>query len=175
MPISVVCGCGKHWQVHDSFAGQTALCPACGEEVTVPPYEGSEPPAAAYVPSSLPIVTAVDVIPLGGVDPDDASDYLQDPAARPGVRAEGDAARGLADLWRQLSPGVVMSCHLPAFGVRFRDGAGVICRASICWTCNSIRGDVGGEAFEYSFDAWDPAGMALFAELQRIAGSPPGT
>lgn len=122
-----------------------------------------------YSPSSLPPVTAVEVVLLSGVDdPPRVTGYMS-AAGATSVLIGGMAATQIADLWRRLPPGDTARCHTPPFGLRFLVGGEVICQGSICWQCNNIYGDAGGEPFFYEFDAEGEVSRSLLAQLQRIA------
>ena len=146
------------------------LCPRYAEEVEVP-YPGRPGPVVeAYSPSSLPHVSAVEVLALDKVDPLDVSDYLRDRTKAPGIRVAGETARRIADLWRSLPPGVFCAPHMAMFGLRFLDGGRVVCSASLCWIGSTLRGHFDGRTFEYGFETFDKRSFALYEELQRISG-----
>jgi len=120
-----------------------------------------------YAPSSLPPVTAVEVVALRGVRPDSVNGYMA-VVGVPGVTVRGAAAERIADLWRRLPPGEPARCHVPPFGLRFLAGDEVICQGSVCWKCNNLYGDAGGDPIHYSFYAGGEVSRALLAELQRV-------
>ena len=119
-----------------------------------------------YAPPSLPPVEAVEVVVLRGLDPLPVREYLA-AAGVPRVTVRGAAAARIADLWRRLPPGEQARCHVPPFGLRFVAGGEVVCQASVCWTCNNLYGDAGGDSIHYSFDAGDEVSRALLAELRH--------
>jgi hypothetical protein len=123
----------------------------------------------AYSPSSLPAVTAVEVIALVGEWRRDRVEAMFGvvPAGL-AVRVEGPAAERIADLWRRLPPGRQARCHLPPYGLRFLVGREVVCQASVCWRCNNVYGEAAGRPLHYEFDADDAASQELLAELQRV-------
>ena len=126
-----------------------------------------------YRPSSLPPVTAVQVLDLRGVEPYPAPGYLS-AAGTPAVTVHGRAAARIADLWRRLPPGHAARCHTPPFGLRFLAGDEVIGQGSVCWGCNTIYGHAGGAPLFYAFDATAGVSVALLAELERVAGAEAG-
>jgi hypothetical protein len=170
MSIKVNCDSGKEWWAHDTLAGRPMLCPTCAEEVTVPNPDGSDPTAEGYAPSSLPRVSAVEVIALSRVDPRDVRNTLRSSTSAPRVKVTGHIALRVAELWRQLPPGALTTSHMPVFGLRFLDSDQVVCRASVCWVGSNIRGDCGDVPFEYGFDPFVGSSMALYQALQRIIG-----
>lgn len=170
MPITVTCHICRHeWKVADVYAGRTGWCPKCAEEVSIPGKAGSSP--KAYEPTSLPSVSAVEVVALAGVESGRVSDRLRNRKIAPGVRATGEAAARVASLWRGLVPGLVSATHLPVYGLRFLDGDRVIGCAAICWVGGSVRGEFGGRPAEFSFEGFDPNALALYQELSRITGA----
>ena len=170
MSIKIECGCGHEWTVRDTLAGKAILCPRCAEEITIPHPGGLGPAAEPYSPSSLSRVSAVEVLALAQVDAPDLTNYLRDRAKTPGVRIEGETAGRIADLWRNLAPGVLSVTHMPVFGLRFLDGDRVICQASLCWIGTCIRGESTGRSFEYGFEL-DETAVALYEELKRVTGN----
>jgi len=123
----------------------------------------------AYLPTSLPPVTAVDVVVLSSVEPDNLYEFMHFASDAPTTRIEGKDARWVAHLWRRLPFGDIAKCHVPPYGLRFFFEDNVICQGSICWGCNNIYGDVVGDPFTCGFDAGSAVSGALLAELQRIA------
>ncbi len=123
---------------------------------------------SGYLPSSLPPVTAVEVVDLRGMDLKRIHAALDDTSV-PWVAASAAAAKRIADLWRQLPPGHSARCHTPPFGLRFVAGDAVICRGSVCWACNNIYGDTGATPFFFAFDASSAVAGELLAELKRAA------
>ena len=100
-----------------------------------------------YSPASLPDISSVEVVSLEGVEADRADQYMDNAAAAPSVRLDGDAAQRIAALWRRLPPGEQARCHTPPFGLRFRTGERVVCQASLCWECNNSSGNGEGRRF----------------------------
>lgn len=85
----------------------------------------------------------------------------------PGVRIDGPAAQHIAGLWRRLPGGHQARCHQPPYGLRFLVDGRVVCRASVCWRCNNVAGEAGGQPIHYEFDSADPAAQELLMELRR--------
>ena len=123
----------------------------------------------AYSPTSLPPVTAVDVVVLSSVKPINVYEFMNFSSDAPTVRIEGRDARWIAHLWRQLPFGEEAKCHIPPYGLRFFFEGNVICQGSICWQCNNICGDVLGDPFTFGFNTKSAVSDALLAELQGIA------
>ena len=122
----------------------------------------------SYLPSSLPPVSAVEVVVLDSVEPKHVGSYMQSASNAPSVKLEGEQALSIAALWRQLPPGHQARCHTPPFGLRFFVEEDVVCQASICWECDNIFGDVGGTSFCYEFSSKRPISRKLLAELRQI-------
>jgi hypothetical protein len=122
-------------------------------------------------PSSLPPVDAVEVVDLAGVAAAGVRDYMDAAADAPSVRVSGTEAQRIAELWRELPAGEQARCHIPPFGLRFYCGGGrLVGRASICWQCNNIFGDAGGQDLFFEFDASLPGSRQLLAECERLIG-----
>jgi hypothetical protein len=96
------------------------------------------------LPEQLPEVNEIEILILNGRGAIEGMKILDD---APYKRIEGQTAREIADLFRQLPPGKSVRCHTPPFGLRFymQD---VPRQCSLCWECNNIYGD-----FQYDFDA----------------------
>lgn len=122
-----------------------------------------------YLPSSLPMVSAVEIVDIRRVNPRNVDEYMTAVDA-PSVAIDGDVAQHIADLWRRLPSGEQYRCHIPPFGLRFVSKDQVICQASICWRCNNAFGHVDGNSIHFEFDGQDAVSRELLAELQRIAG-----
>ena len=127
-----------------------------------------------YTPASLPSITAVDVVVLRDIEANRVDEYMREAEGATSVTLAGEAAQRIASLWRQLPPDEMSRCHMPPFGLRFRSGGVVICQASVCWECNNIFGDQGGEPLAYGFDATASVARRLLAELRRAVGDPAG-
>lgn len=119
-----------------------------------------------YAPSSLPPVEAVEVVDLRGIGALAVREYMTT-AGVVGVTVRGAAAARIADLWRRLPPGMPARCHVPPFGLRFVAGGAVVCQGSVCWKCNNVYGDAGGDPIRYSFDAEAEVSRTLLAELRQ--------
>jgi hypothetical protein len=129
---------------------------------------------ATFAPSSLPPIDAVDVVDLAGVRAKGVDGYMAAAAGARSVRLSGAGAERIAALWRGLPPGKHARCHIPPFGLRFYRGGQLICQASICWQCNNLVGDAGGEASFYEFDASHPTSRELLHACERAAGRKAG-
>lgn len=130
---------------------------------------------ATVTPSSLPPIDAVDVVDLSDVvdvGAGGADGYLRAADDAPGVRVSGAAAERVAGLYRGLPAGEQARCHVPPFGLRFYAGGRLLGRASICWRCNNIFGDAGGEPLFFAFDASHPTSRALLAACEQAVGRP---
>jgi hypothetical protein len=125
--------------------------------------------SAPYFPGSLPEITSAEVVVLSHVDPARGS-HMRAAGRAPAFRVEGERAQRLADLWRRLPPGKQSRCHIPAFGFRFFSGRRLVCEASVCWRCDNIHGEWGGESFGYEFDAEAPVSRELLSEAQQVTG-----
>jgi hypothetical protein len=88
------------------------------------------------------------------------------------VRAGTSAIQQIISLWQALPPGESARCHVPPFGVRFFSGETVMCQASICWRCNNIYGEAGGQQFYYFFDAKAPSSRSLLSLFEALLGTP---
>ena len=121
---------------------------------------------SAYSPSSLPDVTAVEIALLCG--------KIVEPTRAPSKIAVNEtAAKLLAGLYRQLSPGTSARCHMPAFGLVFISGTACIGSVSICWQCTNLYFYSGTNRMLYGFDPSTPAAQQLHAELCQLAGLNP--
>ncbi|HEX3313345.1 MAG TPA: hypothetical protein VHR72_00585 [Gemmataceae bacterium] len=110
----------------------------------------------------------MEVVELRGVKPTHVNKYMKAAGRARCVRLAGAEAQRIAELWRDLPAGHQMRCHIPPFGLRFIAEGQVICEGSICWKCNNIFGDVGGEPFAYEFDAKADVSQALLLQLRRV-------
>jgi|JI9StandDraft_2_1071091.scaffolds.fasta_scaffold57048_3 hypothetical protein len=124
-----------------------------------------------YHPSSLPSVTAVDIVDLRQVDANRVTEYMAGAINAPAVRRQDQQAQEIAEMWRALPPGDTIRCHTPAVGIRFFDGNVIKCEASICWECENLFGHAEGEPIAYCFDPRSTAGRELFLALQEIIGA----
>ena len=122
------------------------------------------------VPSSLPPIDAVEAVDLAGLDPDRVSEYMAAAVNAPRVAVTGSDAERIACLWRGLPEGEQMRCHIPPFGLRFYSRRRLICEASVCWECNNIFGNAGGEHLWYGFDASHEHSRELLAACKRAIG-----
>lgn len=100
----------------------------------------------------LPQVEFVDIVNLKGVETNCVSEYMQNAVDAPSIRLEGKAAEEIADLWRRLPKDLNMRCHIPPFGLRFYCNGELYLRASLCWQCDNIFGDIKGEKFSSTFN-----------------------
>lgn len=132
------------------------------------------PKAKGYDPASLPRVATVEVVDLRKIHGWTFGLGERPPRkkAPPSVALPPAAAEEVAALWRRLPPGEQARCHLPAYGLRFRDEETVRCEASLCWECRNIYGKADGTAFEYEFDAEDPVSQDLLAACRAAFGHP---
>ena len=121
-----------------------------------------------YAPASLPPITSVEIVALKSIIAIRVSQYMQSACNAPSVSIGGDDAQRIADLWRSLPPGEQARCHIPPYGLRFRDKERVVCEASICWECDNIYGEANGRQFSYEFDASHATSTMLLAELRRF-------
>ncbi len=123
----------------------------------------------AYSPASLPPITSVEVVDLGGIVADQVDQYMQCAIDATSVTLRGNDAQRIAELWRLLPRGNQSRCHMPPYGLRFWSGERVVCEASLCWECDNIFGVSEGRSIHYEFDANQPSSKALFAELRRAS------
>lgn len=128
------------------------------------------PGGRKFLPALLPTVTSVDIVIVSGLNPVWLDEYMVAAKNAPAIEVCGAAALRIAELWRQLPPGNQARCHVPRFGLRFRDANQVFCEASVCWRCNNIYGELNGEKVYFEFDAEQPVSQQLLAELRRVAG-----
>ena len=130
-----------------------------------------QPPwGSKFSPSLLPPVTSVDIVILKGISPDRVDGYMAAAKNAPAIEVRGAAALRIAKLWRQLPSGNQARCHVPPFGLRFRNADRVLCQGSLCWRCNNIYGDMDGEKVYFEFDAGQPVSRELLADLRRLSG-----
>lgn len=124
------------------------------------------------MPTSLPEIDRVEVVDLRGVRVQRVNEYMSVAASTgaPFVSVEGEQARRISGLWRELPPGVSMRCHDPVFGFRFYAGDDLVAEASVCWHCNNLFGQGRGRVISYVFDASHPTSQSLLREAQRVTG-----
>jgi hypothetical protein len=121
-------------------------------------------------PSSLPEIDKVELVDLRRVEMSIASEYMAKARTAPRWSVAGDEAKLIASLFRELSAGEQMRCHVPPFGFRFFAGGKRVAEASVCWQCNNIFGTIGDQKLSFEFDGSSPVATRLLAEAQRISG-----
>jgi hypothetical protein len=124
--------------------------------------------SSSYAPSSLPVVSSIEIVALQDVEAKLVSKYMDAAAAAPCIRIVGRDTERLAKLWRRLPPGHQMRCHTPRIGLCFRSGERIVCQGSICWKCHNIYGDVAGAHFCYEFDADSKPSKTLLSEIRKL-------
>lgn len=124
-----------------------------------------------YSPSSLPAVSAIEVVDLRRVNPSRGPSYMECAAGAPSIRCDDERVAQVANWWRSLPPGEVIRCHTPPIGVRFYAGSTLVCEASVCWGCENLVGRFEGRAISCTFDPRSEPGMELFSLLQSIIGA----
>jgi hypothetical protein len=123
-----------------------------------------------YQPSELPNIDAVELVGLKGLQPNRVSEYMKIAKDAPSIHIQGESARQIAHLWRQLPPHEQMRCHNPPFGLRFFRKNKLLVEGSVCWECNNIFVEENGEDFSYTFDGQHARSQQLLTLLEQIAG-----
>ncbi|WP_171183995.1 hypothetical protein [Alienimonas chondri] len=116
-------------------------------------------------PSSLPPVDAVTVVDL-----QELGSTLE--AVRAASEEPCDQALGqeIASAWRRLELGMQARCHLPPVAFRFFSNGEAILEATVCWKCNNILGERGGERISISFNSSCEAAAELLSLAERAIG-----
>lgn len=133
MTISVSCDCGKTYEVPEARAGQSAICGACGQTVTVGGAPGElswlPPPEQAGVAPSLAAVLTL----LGGLMLAIAlvvnNEAAAEEQAAPTVRAARQPQRDRSAVFTLAML-----------------GSGLLGSAATCWTFAAVRRDQGVRA-----------------------------
>ena len=124
-----------------------------------------------YDPGSLPDVTALEIVDLRRIDANRAGEYMNDAADAPAIKCDGHLAKDIANIWRALPAGDSIRCHTPVVGIRFFDGASLICEASVCFQCENIFGYFQRAPIIYRFNPRSNQGRELFLLLKGIVGA----
>ena len=112
-------------------------------------------------------VTALEVVDLRGIHPNNVSQYMRAARDRPGVRVVGEHAERVLNLYLELPPGHGSRCHTPPYGLRMFREDRMVCEVSICWECDNIFGVANGQSVFIEFDSASSTAQKLLAELRR--------
>lgn len=113
-----------------------------------------------YNPKQLSEIDSIEIVNLSGLDVT-AHHYMNGTESAQCVWVSSETAQEIARLWRELPYSEQMRCHIPPFGLRFYNNGSLLLQASICWQCNNIFGEAGGEKIFYKFDAEHPISQRL--------------
>jgi hypothetical protein len=120
-----------------------------------------------YKPSRLPLIDSVEIVNLKGIRPSRVSLYMKEAGSANSIRLIDESAQEIAELWRRLSWGWQMRCHIPPFGLRFYNNGTLLLQASVCWQCNNIYGDENGSDFHCAFNAKRSSSQKLLSICQQ--------
>jgi hypothetical protein len=125
---------------------------------------------ATKTPSTLPVIDAIEVVSLRGLNPNHVDEYMAVANEARRIRIAGAGAQRIAELWRTLPEGEQARCHLPPFGLKFYAEGILVCQASICWRCNNIFGETGGDRLFFAFEGSAAPSRELLKECEAALG-----
>ena len=128
---------------------------------------------ALFSPSSLPPFEWLEVVELGGAMGNELRAIMSGETQAKRARVTGPKAQRIGELFRTLPPGEQARCHIPPFGLVFHRGSEMVGRASICWKCNNIHGDMGADQLVYQFDSTAKIARELLAACKKAIAVAP--